>query len=263
MGAAFVGTFVSCFLDAGFVTLNHARGDWVLGALAHPSVRQCSRVIDPGAGDRQLEQRGLCRSAVAPQPRVSWRLRSSPPVSCWRQPWSSTVSRPASARHPSFRTFRFPLSSGQPSGPEPGEPAAFLLIITGWAIWGAVHGRGPFLTSSPAENALTIQLFMIVFSIPLLMLAAVMEERRDMEVRSRENEERLNLTLSAAQLGTWEWRIGRGRRPVVGKIQADPGPRPRSGCVPGSLPQRHRSGGSVPGADGNSWRAGGWQAIRV
>ncbi|MFL5448100.1 MAG: PAS domain S-box protein, partial [Gemmatimonadales bacterium] len=86
--------------------------------------------------------------------------------------------------------------------------STFLLIITGWAIWGAVHGRGPFLTSSPAENALTIQLFLIVFSIPLLMLAAVIEERRDMETMSRENEERLNLTLGAAQLGTWEWRIG-------------------------------------------------------
>jgi len=45
------------------------------------------------------------------------------------------------------------------------------------AIWGAVHGHGPFLTMSPAENVLSIQMFLIVIAIPFLVLAAVIRER--------------------------------------------------------------------------------------
>ena len=125
-----------------------------------------------------------------------------------------------------------------------------------------MHGRGPFLTSSAAENALTIQLFMIVFSIPLLMLAAVMEERRDMEMASRENEERLNLTLSAAQLGTWEWRVGEDSGWWSEKSNQILGLPPDQIC-----PWEHSSAPSfrrtAAGAKSNSGRAGRRQAIRM
>lgn len=82
-----------------------------------------------------------------------------------------------------------------------------LLVLVFLAIWGAIHGQGPFVASSPAENALAVQLFLIVVSIPLLLLAAVIEERGQTEEALRQNEERLQLALSAGRMGTWEWQI--------------------------------------------------------
>jgi PAS domain S-box-containing protein len=67
------------------------------------------------------------------------------------------------------------------------------------------------VTGSPAENALSIQLFLSVFSIPLLWLAAVMREREHAERSARESQDRLQLALCASQTGTWEWRIADDR----------------------------------------------------
>ena len=207
LGAAFVGTLVSCFLDAGIVILNHASpsGFWELWRTRLFANVLASLTLVPvivswcreGFGDlgrastaRQLELALLTAGLL---------LASALVFNGEQAGFSTSPILP-------YVPLPFVLWAAVRAGAR--GTSTFLLIITGWAIWGAVHGRGPFLTSSPAENALAIQLFLIVFSIPLLMLAAVMEERRDIEVRSRENEERLNLTLSAAQVGTWEWRIG-------------------------------------------------------
>src|SRR5688572_11017215 len=82
-----------------------------------------------------------------------------------------------------------------------------LLLVAGLAIWGAVHGHGPFVSRSPAENALSIQLFLTMTSVPLLTLAAVMREREQSQIAARQYQERLDLALSASQVGTWEWCI--------------------------------------------------------
>ena len=82
-----------------------------------------------------------------------------------------------------------------------------LLLVAGLAIWGAVNAHGPFVSRSPAENALSIQLFLTMISVPLLTLAAVMREREQAQVATRQYQERLDLALSASQVGTWEWCI--------------------------------------------------------
>jgi PAS domain S-box-containing protein len=82
-----------------------------------------------------------------------------------------------------------------------------LLLVMFLAILGATRGAGPFVTSSSASNALSIQLFLIVVSIPLMALAAVIEERRRAEAAARQNEERLTLALNAAHMGSWDWQI--------------------------------------------------------
>ncbi len=82
-----------------------------------------------------------------------------------------------------------------------------LLLVGGLAIWGIVHGHGPFVSRSPAENALSMQLFLIMISVPLLTLAAVMQEREQSQIAARQHQERLDLALSASQVGTWEWCI--------------------------------------------------------
>jgi PAS domain S-box-containing protein len=82
-----------------------------------------------------------------------------------------------------------------------------LLVVMFLAIVGATKGEGPFVASSAAMNAVSIQWFLIVVSIPLMALAAVIEERRRAEESARSNEERLALALEVAHMGTWDWDI--------------------------------------------------------
>jgi two-component system, LuxR family, sensor kinase FixL len=56
-------------------------------------------------------------------------------------------------------------------------------IVTFSAIWAATHGHGPFAGGSPEQNALAVQVFLIVLSVPLIFLAAVVEERANVEQR--------------------------------------------------------------------------------
>jgi len=78
-----------------------------------------------------------------------------------------------------------------------------ICTVTFLAIWSAGHGYGPFSTRSPAENALSIQMFLIVISVPLLFLAAVIEERGKAEAALRGREERINLAAETANLAFW------------------------------------------------------------
>jgi len=89
----------------------------------------------------------------------------------------------------------------------PAGASGSFLIVALFAIWGATRGLGPFVTSSPQANALSMQQFLIFGAVPVLTLAAVLRERERAEARARWDEERLRLALSAAQMGTWEWEI--------------------------------------------------------
>ena len=63
-----------------------------------------------------------------------------------------------------------------------GGISASMLVITILAIWGTMQGRGPFLTQTPAENALALQLFLLMAATPLMLLAvAIDDERRSKE----------------------------------------------------------------------------------
>src|SRR5262245_46289826 len=60
----------------------------------------------------------------------------------------------------------------------PAGVSTSLMLVASVSISGAVHGRGPFVTGSPAENVLSLQLFLTVISLPLMFLATVIRERR-------------------------------------------------------------------------------------
>jgi two-component system sensor kinase FixL len=66
--------------------------------------------------------------------------------------------------------------------------SASFAIVAFLVIWGAAHGRGPFLGAATHENALPIQLFLISIAVPLLFLAAVIEERRQAAVKLSSSE---------------------------------------------------------------------------
>lgn len=83
-----------------------------------------------------------------------------------------------------------------------------LMLVMFLAISGATHGQGPFVENSAGANAMSIQWFLIVVSIPLLALAAVLQERQRAEQAALQNEDHLAMAMNAAQMGTWEWNIG-------------------------------------------------------
>ncbi|MBC5783828.1 MASE1 domain-containing protein [Ramlibacter sp. USB13] len=71
----------------------------------------------------------------------------------------------------------------------PALTSAAYAIVAFLVIWGAAHGRGPFHAAALVYDALPIQLFLASLAVPLLLLAAVVEERREAERRLRASEE--------------------------------------------------------------------------
>ncbi len=88
-----------------------------------------------------------------------------------------------------------------------GGTSASILIITMVAILGTMQGRGPFLSQSPSENALALQLFILMAATPLILLAvAIADERRSKEAL-RISEARMSLAAESAQLAMWDWDV--------------------------------------------------------
>jgi two-component system, LuxR family, sensor kinase FixL len=84
-----------------------------------------------------------------------------------------------------------------------GGASVSMLVITFLAIWGTMHGRGPFLMQSPAENALALQLFLLVTAIPLLFLAVLLEEEKRSQFALRESEVRFRNVADTAPVLIW------------------------------------------------------------
>ena len=85
------------------------------------------------------------------------------------------------------------------------------LICACIAIGAAAAGRGPFVASTPLDNALSIQIFFIVAQVSLMLLAAVIAEQRRAEQRAQTYGQQLELALSSARLVSWEWDLQTGR----------------------------------------------------
>jgi len=71
-----------------------------------------------------------------------------------------------------------------------------------------MHGHGPFLLQSPAENALALQMFLIVTGIPLMFLSVLLEDDRrsqqalhDVEDDARRQREQINRLSRVSLLG--------------------------------------------------------------
>lgn len=73
------------------------------------------------------------------------------------------------------------------------------LVVSFYEIWAAINDRGPFATQSAERNALSVQFFLILASMPLLFLAALIKEREQAQQAAYQKEERLELALDTAQ----------------------------------------------------------------
>ena len=84
-----------------------------------------------------------------------------------------------------------------------GGTSASMVVITFLAIWGTMHGRGPFLMQSPAENALALQMFLLVTALPLMLLAVLIEEEKGSQSALRESEARFRNVADTAPVLIW------------------------------------------------------------
>ena len=73
----------------------------------------------------------------------------------------------------------------------PGGLYLSLLVVAFLSLSNAIAGRGPFVSQSPAENVLSLQVFLMAISLPLMLLAALVEERRNNEGMLRKSHEQI------------------------------------------------------------------------
>src|SRR6476646_7927507 len=82
-----------------------------------------------------------------------------------------------------------------------GGMSASMLGITMLAIWGTMQGRGPFLTQTPAENALALQLFLLMIATPLMLLAVVIEAEKRSQSEIQQKRAELSHVARVAVVG--------------------------------------------------------------
>jgi PAS domain S-box-containing protein len=82
-----------------------------------------------------------------------------------------------------------------------------------------MRNHGPFLAQTPIENALALQLFLLVTATPLMLLAVVIEQERRSKEALRESANLMGLAANAGDLAMWVcdvsgndvWMTERGR----------------------------------------------------
>jgi two-component system, LuxR family, sensor kinase FixL len=93
-----------------------------------------------------------------------------------------------------------------------GGVSVSMLFVTFQAIWGTMHGRGPFLAQTPAENVLALQLFLLMAGTPTMLLAVGIENgersRRSLHESEAQNRGIINsLTSLVVVLDRWGYIV--------------------------------------------------------
>src|SRR5437762_2144779 len=214
--AAFLGPFLSSFVDAAFVAINHFGGDsyWRVWRIRFTSNIFAALTLVPlivtWVADgiawlwkirqaRFLEAALLLIALLSVNTIVFYKLGPSADSALLCLPVPFLI----------WAAVRFGSRGA----------SAAICTLTFLAIWSAGHGYGPFSTRSAEENALSIQMFLIVMSVPLLLLAAVIEERGKGATTLREREDRISLAAESANLAFWSinferkesWMSDKGR----------------------------------------------------
>ena len=191
---AFLGPFLSSFLDAAFVVLNQFANSsyWTVFRMRVFSNVLASLTLVPLIVTWQRFEFSVLR-------RTSWKryfeaalLGVGFLIVGLVSVSSQTETKPALLYLPLplllWAAIRF--------GPRGSSVA--LLVVSIFEIWGAIHGFGPFASQSAEMNALSVQLYLILASMPLMFLAALIKERERAQQAAGQKEDRLELALDSA-----------------------------------------------------------------
>ena len=196
----FIGPFLSSFLDAAFVVWNHWGHDgyWELIRVRLSSNAVSAVIIVPlivtwvtdgvqplrvAAYSRYLEACALFVGLLAVSYVVLYELRAGADLALLFLPLPFLL----------WAAVRFGALG-----------ASTAISIVGFlAIWSASHGHGPFSRETAEQSALAIEIFLIGLAIPLLFLAALVEERMTGENELRESESRFQIVADAAPVLIW------------------------------------------------------------
>src|SRR5262249_29128912 len=86
-----------------------------------------------------------------------------------------------------------------------------VLIVAGAILGCAMTGRGPFAIQAPDEDVVSLQVFLITISIPLMLLAALIEERLETEEALKQSEARMRIAAAATDTGLWQYDFASGQ----------------------------------------------------
>jgi PAS domain S-box-containing protein len=90
----------------------------------------------------------------------------------------------------------------------PGALSFSLLVVALLSLASAFAGRGPFTSQSPAQNVLSLQVFLLAISAPLMLVAGLVREQHRGQDSLRESEQRYALATAAGGVYVWEARPG-------------------------------------------------------
>ena len=196
--AALLGPFLSSFLDSAFVTLNHFGNStyWsvfrmrffsnVLASLALVPLIVTWRHFEPSSTRRTSWKHYLEGGLLAAGLLIVGLL-------------SFTTQNAEPDMRPALLYLPLPLLLWSAIRFGPRGSSTALLAVSLFEIWGAIRGFGPFATQSAEMNALSVQLFLILASMPLMFLAALIKERERAQEAASQKEEHLQLALDSAQ----------------------------------------------------------------
>jgi two-component system sensor kinase FixL len=191
----FLGPFLSSFLDAAFVTLNGfgSAGYWEVFRTRFLSNALATIALVPAIVeatlvrfDRDVPRRRYAEAAV---------LVAGLLVVCLFI-FTETLQVANTSLALLYAPLLLLMWAAVRFGP--GGAGAGLMILSLFAVWAAIHGLKPFDANSPERNAMSVQLFLIVTSVPLLTLGAVMAERHHGEQALRRSEERFAVAFRSS-----------------------------------------------------------------
>ena len=204
--AGFLAPFVSSFLDLALNGWGHT-DDWTNWQTRFFSNALSELTIVP-----LIVTTASSLSGARQAPRMKWLEAVVIFSLLLATSWFVFVrTRTAPGSFPALFYAPFPLLAAAAVRLGPWGASTSVMACALVATWGAVQGHGPFVASSAAENALTIQVFLIIASVSVMSLAALTEDRARAESKARRSEEQLAIALDAAQIGRWDWDVAQQR----------------------------------------------------
>ncbi len=192
---AFLAPFLSSFLDVGFVMLNRFGNNpfWAVFRMRFFSNVLASLTLVPLILT-------LWRSGIPKLGMVPWKRYLEGALLVTGLLIVGVITQEAEPNTtPALLYLPLPFLLWAAIRFGPRGSSAVLLFVSIFEIWQAIHGYGPFASQSAEWNALSVQLFLILASMPLLFLAALIKERERAQEAASQKEERLELALDSAQ----------------------------------------------------------------